>query len=204
MHNHVQENILNKNFRLPSWLAPAATVVMILNLLTFPSAANAVIVKPAPVTRRAHLSKSNLKILKLPRSMAFTSLLKNVPFGEYFLMPQTFKAYAGLKAFDLTRTKQAKNSRAFRANLGEALWVSSWTAKHISYAESRNNCRDVSHDKIHRGKWQMDPDFWATYGGLKFASSPEFATCQEQDQVAYNGWISRHWQPWQTYTLFSS
>lgn len=196
---------MNKYFSLPTWIAPAATLVLILNVLTFPTGASAVTVKPKPApTRRTSHFKEHLRIMTVPRLLASPSLVKKVPFGEYFLMPQVFEAYAGLKAYDLTRTKRAKASRAFRTGIGEVLWVSSWTAKKISFAESRDNCQDVSHDKIHRGKWQMDPGFWATYGGLKFAPSPELAACSEQDQIAYNGWISRHWQPWQTYTLFSS
>lgn len=42
----------------------------------------------------------------------------------------------------------------------------------------------------------MDADFWKTYGGLQYASRPEMASEQEQDAVAYRGWLARGWQPW--------
>jgi hypothetical protein len=46
------------------------------------------------------------------------------------------------------------------------------------------------------GKWQMDSDFWSSYGGLKFASTPADASEAEQDAVAYKGFQARGWQPW--------
>ena len=46
------------------------------------------------------------------------------------------------------------------------------------------------------GKWQMDSDFWSTYGGRQFASSPADASEGEQDIVAYHGYLARGWQPW--------
>ncbi len=49
----------------------------------------------------------------------------------------------------------------------------------------------------YRGKWQMDADFWQTYGGLQYASRPDAASEAEQDAVAYRGWQARGWQPWE-------
>lgn len=46
------------------------------------------------------------------------------------------------------------------------------------------------------GKWQMDSDFWRTYGGLKYASTAADASETEQDAVAYKGYQARGWQPW--------
>lgn len=46
------------------------------------------------------------------------------------------------------------------------------------------------------GKWQMDSDFWSTYGGRQFASTPADASESEQDIVAYKGYLARGWQPW--------
>lgn len=200
MPNHVWENLLNHRFRLPTWLAPLSVAVLIFNIVTFPSGANALTVIPdtSPVLR--HIANQ-----LFPKSLVLT-LIKGNPIASISLMAKgalNQKSILASKSFDLTRTRQAKISRVFRESLGVELWVTSWTAQKISYAESRNNCRDRSSNGVYLGKWQMDQAFWATYGGLRYASSADMATCQQQDQVAYNGWVSRHWQPWQTYSLYS-
>lgn len=46
------------------------------------------------------------------------------------------------------------------------------------------------------GKWQMDSDFWSTYGGRQFGYSAADASESEQDIVAYKGYQARGWQPW--------
>lgn len=46
------------------------------------------------------------------------------------------------------------------------------------------------------GKWQMDSDFWSTYGGRRFAATAADASEGEQDIVAYKGYQARGWQPW--------
>lgn len=51
-------------------------------------------------------------------------------------------------------------------------------------------------DGKYHGKWQMDADFWATYGGKQFASDAADASEAEQDIVAYKGYQARGWQPW--------
>jgi len=51
-------------------------------------------------------------------------------------------------------------------------------------------------DGRYHGKWQMDADFWSTYGGKQFASDAADASESEQDIVAYHGYLARGWQPW--------
>lgn len=51
-------------------------------------------------------------------------------------------------------------------------------------------------DGKYHGKWQMDADFWSTYGGKQFASDAADASESEQDIVAYKGYQARGWQPW--------
>lgn len=51
-------------------------------------------------------------------------------------------------------------------------------------------------DGQYHGKWQMDADFWRTYGGLAFASDAADASEGEQDIVAYKGYLARGWEPW--------
>jgi hypothetical protein len=50
---------------------------------------------------------------------------------------------------------------------------------------------------FYSGKWQMDPDFWRSYGGLAYASTPADASEAAQDAVAYRGYRARGWQPWE-------
>lgn len=66
----------------------------------------------------------------------------------------------------------------------------------MSTCESHRNPQAVNPSGKYRGKWQMDADFWATYGGRAFASRPDLASEYQQDLVAYHGWLARGWQPW--------
>lgn len=53
------------------------------------------------------------------------------------------------------------------------------------------------HDQAtYTGKWQIGPNEWRDWGGLKFASAPYLATEAEQDIVANNGYAARGEQPW--------
>ncbi len=97
---------------------------------------------------------------------------------------------------DVTRSDSSRDSEAHRASIGVAAFASSWTANAVAQRESGGNCAIVSYNGTWRGKWQMDLSFWSTYGGLEFAPSPEIATCEQQDLVAYRGWVDRWWWPW--------
>lgn len=100
---------------------------------------------------------------------------------------------------DVTNTADARNHRSFRESVPFEVWISSTTSKRILKAESNGRCRAVNPSGKYRGRWQMDADFWRVYGGLDFAPTPDQASCDEQDIVAYQGWLSRWWQPWSTY-----
>ena len=97
---------------------------------------------------------------------------------------------------DITTTELARTSRSHRATVGVRAFVSSWTARKVVERESGGDCAVSSPGGTYRGKWQMNADFWRTYGGLEFAGSPDLATCEQQDLVAYRGWVDRWWQPW--------
>jgi hypothetical protein len=96
------------------------------------------------------------------------------------------------------RDRTAGLTRAQRSRIPFAVWLSSPTAVKVSWRESKNTCNITNPSGKYQGKWQMDDSFWRSYGGLKYASDPQFASCGEQDQVAYHGWIARGWQPWTT------
>jgi hypothetical protein len=78
------------------------------------------------------------------------------------------------------------------------VWLSLATARKVLHRESGGRCDAVNPSGKYRGRWQMDSTFWKTYGGLAFATTPDRATCHEQDLVAYKGWIYRGWAPWTT------
>lgn len=79
---------------------------------------------------------------------------------------------------------------------GFAAWRNSAKAKSVIMCESGGDYSVRSRTGKYRGAWQMDADFWRTYGGLKYAPRPDAATPHQQDLVAYRGWLSRGWQPW--------
>jgi hypothetical protein len=66
----------------------------------------------------------------------------------------------------------------------------------IVWRESNGRCDVVSSNGLWRGEWQMTMSLWRANGGRSYASSPERATCGEQDKVAYRIWISSGWGPW--------
>lgn len=76
-------------------------------------------------------------------------------------------------------------------------WAHSWAALVVAHCESTDNPRAVNPSGKYRGKWQVDADFWKTYGGLRFARRAELATEAQQDYVAYHGWLKRGWEPWE-------
>jgi len=77
-----------------------------------------------------------------------------------------------------------------------AAWAASPKAIAVAKCESGGNPTVVSRTGKYQGKWQMDDRFWASYGGLAFASDPQYASEAQQDEVAYRGWLARGWQPW--------
>lgn len=99
---------------------------------------------------------------------------------------------------DPTMTPEAQSSREHRGSVGLAAFTSSWSAQFVANRESRSQCDAVSPGGTWRGKWQMDATFWQHYGGLAHAPTPDSATCEQQDVVAYRGWVDRWWQPWRT------
>ncbi len=87
-------------------------------------------------------------------------------------------------------------TKAQRPTVTFDVWITSPTAIKVIKKESRGNCKAVGAKGKYRGKWQMNSAFWKTYGGLEFAARADLATCEQQDQVAYRGWLARGWQPW--------
>jgi hypothetical protein len=97
---------------------------------------------------------------------------------------------------DPTLTSAARGSRSAREQVSFAAWQSSPHGRMIVKRESGGSCTITSPSGAYRGKWQMSSQFWKSYGGLTFASTPDRATCLEQDRVAYRGWLASWWHPW--------
>ena len=97
---------------------------------------------------------------------------------------------------DVTLINGTRKSRAAREAVTFEQWQAAPFTKYIAKKESNRRCKAVNRSGKYRGRWQMDKNFWSSYGGKKFAKRPEKASCQEQDLVAYRGWIARGWQPW--------
>ena len=87
-------------------------------------------------------------------------------------------------------------SKADRKKIDFETWVKSPTAIYLKRVESRNNCKSTGSKGKYQGTWQVNAGFWKTYGGLKYAKKASKASCNEQDLVAYQGWLARGWSPW--------
>lgn len=194
---------MNKAKNFPKGFATVASLLIVLTSVIVPSAYAVKDAKPNNVNYLKAISVSSVDNIPTLPTLPYVSLKIPDPSQKVELLKAKSLKYSvlNLKAMDPTNTKKMKRSRAARESIPAKVWATSWTATQISYYESRNNCKDVSSGGTYRGKWQMDAQFWATYGGLKFASRPDLATCEQQDIVAHNGWVSRHYQPWQTYSL---
>lgn len=77
-----------------------------------------------------------------------------------------------------------------------AVWAASPKAVAVARCESGGSPTAVNRTGKYQGKWQMDDSFWRSYGGLAFASDPQYASEAQQDEVAYRGWLARGWSPW--------
>ncbi len=97
---------------------------------------------------------------------------------------------------DVTLINGTRKSRAAREAVSFEAWQAAPFTKFIAKRESNRRCKAVNRTGKYRGRWQMDKNFWASYGGKKFAKRPDKASCAEQDLVAYRGWIARGWKPW--------
>lgn len=97
---------------------------------------------------------------------------------------------------DVTLIGGTRKSRDARELVSFEQWKAAPFTKFIATRESNRRCKAINRTGKYRGRWQMDKNFWSSYGGKKFAKRPERASCAEQDLVAYRGWIARGWKPW--------
>lgn len=127
--------------------------------------------------------KNQIKVILSVLTFAFTSVL--VPVAANATVSSAI-------ATDPTRGL----SKATRPTVSFEVWITSPTALKVIKKESKGNCKAVGGKGKYRGKWQMNAGFWKSYGGLQYAKTADKATCEQQDQVAYRGWLARGWSPW--------
>ena len=97
---------------------------------------------------------------------------------------------------DPTLTRTMRLSRTARAGLAYLAWAGSAHGFGIVYRESHGSCTVVAASGSWRGKWQMTLSLWKANGGLKYAATPERASCAKQDKVAHTVWVRSGWGPW--------
>jgi len=89
--------------------------------------------------------------------------------------------------------------RAYQHINGAAAWAASEHVRHLIQCESGGDPTVVStHNGVtYYGLYQMDQDFWTTYGGdPSYLSSPFRAPVWMQNEVAYRGYLHRGFEPW--------
>ena len=87
-------------------------------------------------------------------------------------------------------------SKEERKRISFKVWVNSPTTKYLKYVESKNNCKSTVGKGKYQGTWQVTKGFWKKYCGRKYAKKASKASCEQQDRVAYRGWLDRGWSPW--------
>ena len=93
------------------------------------------------------------------------------------------------------RVSPASRPRATVTGLSAfQVWQASAALHQVEYCESTMDSQATNGQ--YSGILQMDADFWATYGGLAYASGPLGATKEQQEHVGYLGYLARGWQPW--------
>lgn len=113
------------------------------------------------------------------------------------LLPaQLIVSVAPAAAIQIANDPTRNLSKEERKKISFEVWVNSPTAKFLKKKESNNNCKATGSKGKYQGTWQMNAGFWKTYGGKKYAAKASKATCNEQDLVAYKGWLARGWSPW--------
>lgn len=108
------------------------------------------------------------------------------------------------KAVRATRNVQVRPSRHFRPRTyqyysGAEAWAASEHVKRLIQCESGGDPTVVStHAGVtYYGLYQMNRDFWTTYGGdPSYLSSPFRAPVWMQNEVAYRGYLHRGFEPW--------
>jgi hypothetical protein len=97
-----------------------------------------------------------------------------------------------------------KDRKLIRKYWGPAQeWAQRAKTRAVIFCESSNDPRKVSRTGKYRGLYQMDTNFWRSYGGRAIAARPDLASRAAQNYVAYRGYVSHErrigngWAPWE-------
>ena len=95
-----------------------------------------------------------------------------------------------------TVTPVTQESPAQLATGGSAdVWASSPQAQAVIQCESGGNY-SINTGNGYYGAWQFDAGTWLANGGGQYAPTADQATPSQQNEIAYQTYQSRGWQPW--------
>lgn len=149
-------------------------------------------VRPAPTT--ASRSEIRTQLREIFRAIERRKRLAHERAVARAVARAHARAVAAARAAAAAARRRAAAASRFLSSSAEA-WAHSYFAEKVANCESGGNIHAVNGQ--YHGKWQMGPSFWSTFGGLRFASDPLYATEAQQDYVAWTGWKAQGWAPWQ-------
>ena len=95
--------------------------------------------------------------------------------------------------------ESSSNNQNYSSSGGGSSDASSWASgskpMSVKMCESGNNYSTNTGNGYY-GAWQFDIPSWLANGGGQYASRPDLATPEQQDQIAYNYYQSAGWGPW--------
>lgn len=94
----------------------------------------------------------------------------------------------------VTPVTQKSPAQAVTGGSADA-WASSPQAQAVVQCESGGNY-SINTGNGYYGAWQFDAGTWLANGGGQYAPTADQATPSQQNQIAYNTYQSRGWQPW--------
>lgn len=94
----------------------------------------------------------------------------------------------------VTPVTQESPAQAVTGGSADA-WASSAQAQAVVQCESGGNYATNTGNGYY-GAWQFDYGTWLANGGGAYASTADQATPSQQNEIAYQTYQSRGWQPW--------
>ena len=93
-----------------------------------------------------------------------------------------------------TPVSQSRPAEAPTGGSADA-WASSAQAQAVIQCESGGNYA-INTGNGYYGAWQFDAGTWLANGGGQYAPTADQATPSQQNEIAYQTYQSRGWQPW--------
>lgn len=118
-----------------------------------------------------------------------TAFSTSAPIDVASITPEQARAIAWTAAI----VEQQKAAAALPCRNGKCTTAAQWAA--LRKCESGGVYTKLNPSGKYRGAYQMDADFWRTYGDGS-APTADKASPASQDAAAYKGFRARGWQPW--------